>query len=103
MWTDITVQYAGLFFRAEGGGADPFGTIQEENAPRVTEAIISHHDGHRLDEWNRVTLGVGAWSSGIGLYAGRWDEPIGNTHRFYTSGGEVRPKNMAIRVWKRTA
>ena len=34
-WTEVTQQYAGLFFRAEGNGSLPFGQIQNDNAPHL--------------------------------------------------------------------
>jgi len=33
IWKDVTSDYAGLFFRAEGGGSEAFGTLQNENFP----------------------------------------------------------------------
>ena len=110
-WTDVTAQYAGLFFRAEGSGAAPFGQVQGENAPRLTEARIEEHnkgdaDNHKGDGnwyWNHINFNVGGWSSGIGLFAGNRDGDSAFTHHFYMSGGEVRPRNTVIRVWKRTA
>ena len=30
-WSEITSNYSGLFFRAEGGGSESFGKIQQAN------------------------------------------------------------------------
>ncbi len=32
-WKDVTLDYAGLFFRAEGGNSESFGKLQTGNAP----------------------------------------------------------------------
>jgi hypothetical protein len=36
-WKDVTSDYAGLLFRAEGGGSEAFGQVQVENSPRLVE------------------------------------------------------------------
>jgi hypothetical protein len=40
-WKDVTSDYAGLFFRAEGGNSAAFGQIQDENVPRIASANFS--------------------------------------------------------------
>ena len=35
-WTEITSEYSGLFFRAEGSGSEPFGQIQHANQSWVS-------------------------------------------------------------------
>ena len=40
-WTDVTSTYAGLFFRAEGGGSEKFGSVQQDNSPRL-ESVYRH-------------------------------------------------------------
>lgn len=100
---EVTTDYAGQFFRAEGGGSAQFGTVQEENAPRVTQVKhqqrIPNSEGH--GKWDNVTLNVGGWSSGIGVFSGSFDLQYGWTHHFKQSGGEIRPRNSAVRVWRR--
>src|SRR5699024_11213614 len=101
-WKDVTSEYAGQFFRAEGGGAAPFGQIQGENVPRITDARVEYHqtkeannhkppvDDHGVNAgnwWDHITMNVGGWSSGIGLIAGKIlaaDDNTGITHSFYT-------------------
>ena len=36
-WTEVTKQYAGLFFRAEGSGSLPFGQTQPAKQSWITE------------------------------------------------------------------
>ncbi|KAH9387692.1 hypothetical protein TYRP_008886 [Tyrophagus putrescentiae] len=45
-WVETTGQYAGNFFRAEGGGSAPFNQIQEENAPRIAEIRTSYDNSY---------------------------------------------------------
>jgi hypothetical protein len=102
IWKDVTSDYAGLFFRAEGGGSEAFGTLQNENFPsRYIDQVHSEKDYESYDA-NLTTIG---WSKKI--YTGRgWDGAVGAVcgTRFHVTekNGEVRPRNMAIRVWKRT-
>ncbi len=50
-WTDITSEYAELFFRAEGAGSESFGTPQEGDSPRLT-AVNSHPREYGHDVYN---------------------------------------------------
>ena len=55
LWENISKNYAGLFFRAEGGQAQQFGQTQDEQTQSLW--FISHHDVNgqdRRDEWIRV-------------------------------------------------
>jgi hypothetical protein len=98
-WNDVSSTYEGVFFRVIGGGAASFGQVQEDNAPRITEvdtldkSLIADQSQWN---WNNKSIpkeGVSQWSitgssAGVGI-------------RFHSLGGEVRPRNMAIRIWKR--
>ncbi|CAG2179746.1 unnamed protein product [Oppiella nova] len=85
-WENVTPKYAGLFFRAEGGNSIAFDNDieQDENSPRP-----------------------GTWSKD--LFTGKQDglvlvkphDPLTYTMKFMVSGGEVRPRNRAVRIWKR--
>ncbi len=96
-WADVTGQYAGHFFRAEGGGSAPFGQAQDDNAPRIAEI--------------RTTAGpIGKFSAHVTMVPNQWsafffsgNSGTGDKDAFSIrlTGGEVRPKNMAIKVWKR--
>jgi hypothetical protein len=95
-WKDITSSYAGLFFRAEGGNAAPFGKIQSENSPRLSQI----DQAHEAETGAETPFDVipGSWSPYV--FAGKFESP--NNHlRFLVSSGEVRPRNMAIRVLER--
>jgi hypothetical protein len=96
-WNDVTSNYAGLFFRAEGGGSEAFEKIQSENSPRLIGV-----DSHFLDNYQsrgpiQITPGkYSQWLSTGGSNA------ASSSINFLVSEGEVRPRNMVIRVWKRT-
>lgn len=99
-WQHITPNYAGKFFRAEGAGSAPFGQVQGENAPRL--AAVHKWDGNDVDV-GEYGLTPGAWSPRI--LTGN-PGPHGYDHpdalSFLVSGGEVRPANQAIRIWRRS-
>jgi hypothetical protein len=60
-WKDVTSDYAGLFFRAEGGGSAAFGSIQYENSPRLIEV---KQTSDTVGNYN-VTVPKGYWSRKI--------------------------------------
>ncbi|CAG2102241.1 unnamed protein product [Medioppia subpectinata] len=95
-WSDVTAQYAGQFFRAEGGGSVGFGKgVQSENAPRLTEVQEHDQSGTATD----VKLTPGDWSGYIHSGAGMGTNMC---LRFLLSAGEVRPINQSMRIFKRT-
>jgi len=99
-WKDVTSDYAGLFFRAEGGGSLAFGQIQDENSPRLT-SINGLQRQFDIGLPGQLNIQPGVLSQSI--YTGGQD-PAGNevSLKFLVSPGEVRPRNQAIRIWKRT-
>ena len=101
-WNEVTSEYAGLFFRAGGGGgAADFGVEQGENAPRVTEVRTQSYSSLQPN-WSSSTFNVGKWSSGVGVFSsGNNDNSPYYIHQFHQSGGEIRPRNKAMRLWKR--
>ncbi|KAH9409843.1 hypothetical protein TYRP_023674 [Tyrophagus putrescentiae] len=56
-WTDISSEYEGVFFRVVGGGADNFGAVQQENAPRLemvhTVNVIAADDAAVCGDWEQ--------------------------------------------------
>jgi hypothetical protein len=98
-WTDVTSDYAGLFFRAEGGWSAAFGVTQNENSPRLTDVQQSPSNSWQ----DHVQISPNnEWSSWV--YSGDTVEKriYATAQRFKVSSGEVRPRNKAIRIWKRT-
>ena len=95
-WVEITKEYAGLFFRVEGKGSGRFGKIQKANTTDIvglwTECLT--HVNYRGTDRDSYKIKQGKWSGGVcgdALY----------NMAFYKTKGEVRPKNTAIRLWKR--
>lgn len=93
-WKDITSSYAGLFFRAYGGGSAGFGQVQEGNAPRLD--AVKMEEGYWVDQMDVAADGQ---YSGIIHANGDGDNNWGI--RFRVSSGEVRPRNTAIKIWQR--
>ncbi len=98
-WKDVTSDYAGLFFRAEGRGSATYGQIQEENSPRITDVNYMSSNFS-----NPVKLLDPGWSSTV--YTGdHVKDPdtrdVQYGLRFMVTSGEVRPRNQAMRIWKR--
>lgn len=96
-WKEATSEYAGLFFRAEGAQSESFGTIQEENAPRVTQ--VDSIKGYSTQMKDQLILNPSTFTDYLSTGQDVGDLTYGI--RFLTSPGEVRPRNMAIRIWKR--
>lgn len=77
--------------------SESFETIQAENSPRITLVQTGNSNTHVYHNYiypdDQLSVGVtsGAWA----INAEHW------TLRFKQSGGEVRPRNTAVRIWKR--
>ncbi|KAJ6647461.1 hypothetical protein Bhyg_02684, partial [Pseudolycoriella hygida] len=99
-WSEITAEYAGLFFRVLGGESGSFNATQEANDHYLKQVTTTHvpHGTRNLspvalnDEHSR-TLVTGKTDSARTTSFGL---------RFILNEGEVRPKNRAVRIWKRT-
>ena len=97
-WNNVSPNYAGLFFRAEGGGANNFGTIQEEQ----TQTIFVKSD-FKPPVWD-----LGVEHTVTSTYNARpfktgWSERPDDQYslNFRHSTDEIRPRNQAIRIWIR--
>ena len=96
-WADVTEEYSGLFFRAEGTGSEPFGKIQQSNQTHISSykwrVFYERNDKTMYDQFI-YEMTEGTWSSierGWGLA----------DFGLFQTKGEVRPKNTAIKIWKR--
>jgi hypothetical protein len=95
IWNDVSSAYAGVFFRVIGGEAGNFGQVQRDNAPHL-QSIENNYGMHcKLDKINTVIGGASDWIN----FGQPKDDGV--CTKVSMSGGEVRPLNMAIRVWKR--
>lgn len=91
-WTNVSSNFAGDFFRAEGGNATAFDSGEQADE-------IRSHD-HPIEDlptqlYRGGGLGTGTWYFAHGP---------GTTNKTGARGGaETRPVNQTIRIWKRTA
>lgn len=127
VWTEITSNYAGLFFRAEGGNSEAFGTTQNEELPNVSASQVAFRDtsdGNQLMEDSQYTQSQKDnsalynkgrsldWSGSHGSLSmtskssyklNELALDLSRSSPIYKDGGHVTPVNTAIRIWKRTA
>ncbi len=105
-WTDISSSYEGVFFRVAGGEAASFGQVQGYNAPRL-ETIHVDFAGknpmltQHFSPYN-LSLPMTSWSDAIHTGSSASGNYFFMNFK-HTDVAEVRPKNMAIKVYKRTA
>ena len=111
-WEEITSQYAGLFFRAEGGNANPFGSgTQAEGLPNITGRIGGDRFGHLNTNYFFSEGCFYATNSGqtsarehsshkSGVYV---NLDASRSNSIYGASSHVTPVNTSIRIWKRTA
>ena len=104
-WSNISSQYAGRFFRAEGGNAVAFGSGQAEGLPYM----VHEHTYFAVGRYgmNGTNISTPAWGSG--------DRAKGSAYAYinttnykdvygsglYGKSTHVTPENMTIRIWKR--
>lgn len=102
-WEQITSQYAGLFFRAEGGTSLSFdGGQQNDISPRIIAAYqCNERDCSANGNINFIySDGITATSQ---LRTAMYTNSYWETISFRTQHKEVIPKNMSIRIYKRTS
>ena len=104
-WSNISSQYAGRFFRAEGGNAVAFGSGQAEGLP------FPYHD-HSITfsgryGMNGTSITSPYWGSGDRvrgsgtLTTPGWGDFGNGATNIYGKSTHVTPENMTIRIWKR--
>jgi len=103
-WEDVSAAYEGVFFRVEANNKSvEFGQVQEESSPRLVNVTAIHDQGTYVPKpISYMPLGIvpGIWSDQVhtgNLRASNFYASL----KFYVSSAEVRPRNMAIRIWKR--
>ena len=97
-WQEVTSKYAGVFFRAQGGNSAAFEIKQDGNAPRLV-SVRTLHNSYDVSYNINTTLNTGEESRRI--ITGRDGGSYSTGLSFHISGGEVRPNNMAIKLWTR--
>lgn len=97
-WEEITPQYAGLFFRVWGGNSAPYNTIQEQDDHRLTGVQTVHtYPGNPIG----ITIPINRTSGGVVTGKIEFGQETTFGLVFAVSGSEVRPRNSAIRIWRR--
>lgn len=112
-WENISAQYAGQFFRAEGGDASAFGSgYQNGGAPDLLGTInfatgiardgsppFSASGVFNISSEPNSSCGYSALA---GYVLATANFAASNSNAYY-SANEFRPVNSTIRIWKRTA
>jgi hypothetical protein len=98
-WTEISNDYAGLFFRAVGGNASSFGQIQEESSPRLTQLQVVYGQS---GQYFNADVTPGIWSNKVRTGGPGNGDNEHHALKVFVLNEEVRPRNSAIRIWIRT-
>ncbi|CAG7727571.1 unnamed protein product [Allacma fusca] len=100
-WEDVSLDYAGLFFRACGGKSLAFGETQEQDTSRIGRISVAplNEKGTavvRIPNFQGTskTLGICGLGGNKGI-----ETPKGL--QFQVNGLEVRPRNQAVKIWRR--
>ena len=114
-WVDISSNYNGAFFRANGGNSAAFGT--EQGDATAVNGLTSSFNGTSIHGTFGTVNSGGSFTGPFtaGEFAHNYGYGSGNGYyqvNFdYTPSGsvslngdtETRPKNYSIKIWKRTA
>lgn len=101
LWQEISNQYADLFFRVTGSKAGTFGSEQEESFPSFDEVAWTYCTRQFCPKGNNsitVPSEDNQWSDKI--FTGSNGDGDYQYLKFHKTKSEVRPRNMAIRLWK---
>ena len=108
-WENISAQFAGKFFRCEGGNAAAFGSSQNGGAPNIGGYLDAGRS--YMTDYN---TGTGALRGARSVQtdwggSGSGNAVTGSAFSFNASWSngaynlnEFRPANYTIRIWKRT-
>lgn len=110
-WSNVSSSYAGRFFRAEGGSAAAYGSVQAGGLPNLSGSVDAGRcfatntangyplylaRGSTANDWSGSGSGNSNTACVIGFDASK-------ANALYGAATEVRPINSTIRVWKKTA
>ena len=100
-WKNISQQYAGHFFRVEGDKAASFGQPQSDSFQEHTH---EYENGYELGGGNHYyNYGDYYHVYSVGQRTKTCTSSVASGYGTPRTSDETRPKNYAIRVWKRTA
>lgn len=95
-WEEVTSNYSGHFFRAEGNGSAPFG-IAQEDAIRQHQ----HHDVIRISKFSGEAVYLNGVSQFDRFISKETTGNIASIDEKFISPTETRPKNYAVKIWMR--
>ena len=105
IWENISAQFSGQFFRAEGGNAAAFGEAQGDGAPNILGNVgpgYANGYGAMSGAFYGTGETIGTGGDPHSGYFANMNFSAYNSNNKY-SLGEFRPSNSTIRIWKRTA
>jgi len=95
-WAEVSEEYAGLFFRSVGGTSAQFGETQEEDFKSFS---VYYCNGCGATNYNVDVPKNGQWSDKF--LSGHSTGGATDYMTFRYTSGEIRPRNKAVRIWKR--
>ena len=98
-WENISSQYAGDFFRAEGGLAGAFNSSRQDYEWKsfwMTDTVQNGNNYSHID----VYMGKSLISYVGNLFTGSWNAPAAAIGTKWDTS-EIRPSNYTVRIWKR--
>lgn len=101
-WTEIHV-HSNNFFRVIGNQTGSWEEIQEENSPMVRMVAMEQSDDN-TPLLKSIEIPKQGWSDAIYVSSTGLSTPLRRDYmKFFTSqSGEVRPRNVAVKVWIRS-
>lgn len=103
-WQNISSQYAGEFFRAEGGDAALFGQSQAESLPNITgkvEGLFSGYPGEGAFQRTQDTVNRDTINNNPAYYITTITKFSASRSNPIYDGSHVTPKNSTVQIWKR--
>jgi len=102
-WEDVSAAYAGLFFRVLGGTSEKFGTVQPDSSPRLmsVEAVEIAKSAVRPLKVDVPVNGDLSAQIFAGSSPAAATQALDDFLKFKLSVTEVRPRNQAVKVWRR--
>ncbi len=100
-WSDVSDQYDSTFFRVAGNKAADFGAVQEEFSPYIDEIKYNYSPSSSETRDAKISRN-GGWTGDVLTAWAKDGADYRGYLNFHTAAGEVRPRNMAVKVWKRT-
>lgn len=96
-WQDISGNYSDLFLRVNGA-ASSFGVVQEENFPGLDQVKYEDCRHRKCEKIVQASFQKGTWQEVMTGY----DYYVSNIEylSFHQKDGELRPRNIAVKIWK---